>query len=690
MRRLKNKIKKSLYILMAIVIMGTSTFNNNTIQVNASEVAISLEVLGSLLTTLGWNIGIGASLEDLLTNKPGTWLHEELADGLVDMGEYGIVNVKDADALYNLAQAGKTKMHAYNDGTLKEKRFSHINAVSYKNTGVSATDIIEKSLDSFLELYNGETAKLQADINTFFQQLSNNLEGTKLKTEVMEAIFYCRVIYDTTGICTTAEGVIKNALVPVTSYFTDYTLEEIADMEAFKPEPYKPEEQRLYRKTDGKQVGYRSAKDINYDLWVLTNNGNKQFIGVMGYWWKNDTATQSNWLNCQWLYGEDCTTIDYYYSDGPIYDYRPYESTMTIQEFCYDIMVNKNKEYMIVPDGFSKAREFITICQTATIELRNAFSPLREEKADAKKAINIGSLLKSRVNSLRGTVDVTKEIAKAVSEALEITDENTGSTEQVGAYDSILRKILAAILSVPALITNPLEILLDAIKVSVVAIPVTLELILENAIALVNGYTATREKLDDLIEVIPATIVTGISDVLIDVLPVTVVDALTRPLGDLLEEERIGFGIISGPIAETLTGTKTAVEAIPKVIADSISLVAEKAEKWPGPFNNESNLSGILPLFFNCLWLLILILLQMLKIFLHMLQFIVNIFNINANTVFLNETMVEALEYMKEFKIQPMNISLHSFMFGLIYILMLFSIIKLIRKIATSIDIPSS
>lgn len=90
----------------------------------------------------------------------------------------------------------------------------------------------------------------------------------------------------------------------------------------------------------------------------------------------------------------------------------------------------------------------------------------------------------------------------------------------------------------------------------------------------------------------------------------------------------------------------------------------------------------------NGLILLIMILLMLLRIFLHCLQFIVSIFKIEASPGFLPDDMVLGLNYLKTLEITGIGMSVYDFMMGLIYIFMVFGVIKLLRGFAFHIHIP--
>lgn len=91
----------------------------------------------------------------------------------------------------------------------------------------------------------------------------------------------------------------------------------------------------------------------------------------------------------------------------------------------------------------------------------------------------------------------------------------------------------------------------------------------------------------------------------------------------------------------------------------------------------------------NGLIYLILILILLLKIFIHCLQFIINIFKIEASPGFLPDEMVMGLNFLKQIEITGIGLSIYDFMMGLVYILMVFGVVKLLRGYAYKIHIPS-
>jgi hypothetical protein len=81
----------------------------------------------------------------------------------------------------------------------------------------------------------------------------------------------------------------------------------------------------------------------------------------------------------------------------------------------------------------------------------------------------------------------------------------------------------------------------------------------------------------------------------------------------------------------------------------------------------------------GCL-LLIYILFMLLKIFLHLLEFIVNIFKIGADPGFITGDFATGFNYIKTVELTGMGVSVYDFLMVLVHISIIFGIVKVLRK----------
>ena len=71
---------------------------------------------------------------------------------------------------------------------------------------------------------------------------------------------------------------------------------------------------------------------------------------------------------------------------------------------------------------------------------------------------------------------------------------------------------------------------------------------------------------------------------------------------------------------------------------------------------------------------------MLLKIFLHLLEFIINIFKIPADPGFITGDFKLGFEYIKTVKLSPLNMSIYDFLMGLVHITIFFGVVKLLRQ----------
>lgn len=134
------------------------------------------------------------------------------------------------------------------------------------------------------------------------------------------------------------------------------------------------------------------------------------------------------------------------------------------------------------------------------------------------------------------------------------------------------------------------------------------------------------------------------------------------------------------------------LDKILQALLDPVSVVLPSDPGGTDPGGDGSDGGGSkfnLSSLFNGLIYLILILILLLKIFIHCLQFIINIFKIEPTQGFLPDDMVTGLNFLKQLQIEGIGLSVYDFMMGLVYILMFFGVVKLLRGYVYKIRIPS-
>lgn len=263
-----------------------------------------------------------------------------------------------------------------------------------------------------------------------------------------------------------------------------------------------------------------------------------------------------------------------------------------------------------------------------------------------------------------------------------------------GTYSGILGLILSAIQAIASQIwdyfshpfgsiiegiTNIVE-LLPKVNELVQALPasifgffqVPLDLITSGITNLYNGVLRIIELLPEQVQLVLGNIVS---------LPSAMLQAFADPLGAI--QSLLG----ALPSWANLQGY---LDKILDALVDPGSLLEPNpgGEDPGGDGSGGGSKFNLLSLL-NGLIYLILILILLLKIFIHCLQFIINIFKIEASPGFLPDEMVMGLNFLKQIEITGIGLSIYDFMMGLVYILMVFGVVKLLRGYAYKIHIPS-
>lgn len=231
-----------------------------------------------------------------------------------------------------------------------------------------------------------------------------------------------------------------------------------------------------------------------------------------------------------------------------------------------------------------------------------------------------------------------------------------------------------------------------------------------------NGITGILEmfpQVNALIQALPAavygffqdplgTISTGISNLYNGVLRIIEIfpEQVQLVLGNIASLPSAMLQVFADPLGAiqsllgalpSWTNLQAYLDKILQALLDPVSVLQPSDPGGSDPGGDGSgdgskfNLSSL----FNGLIYLILILILLLKIFIHCLQFIINIFKIEPTQGFLPDDMVTGLNFLKQLQIEGIGLSVYDFMMGLVYILMFFGVVKLLRGYVYKIRIPS-
>lgn len=233
---------------------------------------------------------------------------------------------------------------------------------------------------------------------------------------------------------------------------------------------------------------------------------------------------------------------------------------------------------------------------------------------------------------------------------------------------------------------------------------------------IINGITGILEmfpQVNALIQALPAAVYgffqdplgaisTGISNLYNGVLRIIEIfpEQVQLVLGNIASLPSAMLQVFADPLGviQSLLGAlpswanlQAYLDKILQALLDPVSVLQPSDPGGTDPGGDGSgdgskfNLSSL----FNGLIYLILILILLLKIFIHCLQFIINIFKIEPTQGFLPDDMVTGMNFLKQLQIEGIGLSVYDFMMGLVYILMFFGVVKLLRGYVYKIHIPS-
>lgn len=168
----------------------------------------------------------------------------------------------------------------------------------------------------------------------------------------------------------------------------------------------------------------------------------------------------------------------------------------------------------------------------------------------------------------------------------------------------------------------------------------------------------------------------------------TLINGLTVTLPDVVDGKN--------DVVQAVEGVGEAILTLPRAIwlefEGTLEAIKTKALTTTRPWEDGENQNNSLDItnIFSGIILLLLIVFVLLRIFLHCMIFIINVFRIPARPAFLPDEMIMGLEYLNTLEIPGIGLSVYAFMMGLIYILIMFYAIGVLRKSVDRVKLPKS
>lgn len=211
-----------------------------------------------------------------------------------------------------------------------------------------------------------------------------------------------------------------------------------------------------------------------------------------------------------------------------------------------------------------------------------------------------------------------------------------------------LQKILDAVLALPTSIISNVSVDVTAIKSLISNLDTSISDSLPIIQDVADNGALTVEKVNELVDALNGALEKN-----------GVIGGVNERVDDIAEDS----AAIAGAISSAIAGDK------------SISVSITPEQQVPEEQDN-FNLG-----FFNILYLLFLILFKIIMIFCHCLELLFTIHSVKAYPYFINNDMIRGLNWIKSVNITGglLNISLYDFLFALVRIILVFSVIRLIR-----------
>ena len=697
--------------LITVTFVNTAVLSYST-AVNAVEGVITVGVLDALYAMFGVSIGVGgqqaffsqADLDYIITGARN--------GSVVQMGDYGEVDFSDSAnvqrwldtcaAVDGFLIGATTNNFAFGEDAAKQIRSNMlaIDMAAYKNTGTCASTALYDYITNFRVDTGDGLLDLQDACGLFSgdneNDNNNNIDWTKYAA--ISALISAALISKATDLKDYLSSLVK----PDVSEFVEYDA-------AFEDVCF----DGTYQTNANGEYVYKISSDYSFIV------GSKNYPVVFDCTYPKKIAgiiEEGSVLLGNQIYFTS--------ADGSVS--LPLDGANGYKfSFCYEngfvgnIPIYSSQEAAFAAlqaDDFSGAenlndayRRFKSNVGTAPDALKSALSKYFGKNPTADDFVSTANTAVSALDDNDGTTAALPAVADVLGEGITDSDtdgtgDTTGTKDYTGVLGKIynmLSKILDAILAIPTAIMelpdtiwsffqNPLA----AIKAAIDAIVSVLDPILEGVLAIPiaimelpdlvwecfqDPITAIKSAVSSIPDALKAILdaILAIPEVIM-ALPELVWDCFSDALSRVDTMPDILDGILEGILilVNPVLGIYEVVKAIPAVLEDILEGVI--ALDPPDPVDPEPSTPHVGLL--DGLLMLIYILFMLLRIFLHLLEFIINIFKIPADPGFITGDFRTGFDYIKSVELTGMGVSVYDFMMSLVHIMLIFGIVKVLRR----------
>lgn len=613
------RIKKFVAVLLLSLTLFNSIFASYYMTVRAAEaIPATMSVIEALLSLFGLEVGLG-NQKDFFSNSEFTDFVGAVANGqTVSMPSYGEVNFSDSESILSFMTWASALTYTAADGDVL-KLAKVLDSTSYKNTGTAATNSMQQHIDSVVGDYNGSSEALAEEVQDTFTVINGGSSSNNNMSPNRWDMFTALMSTFLLGAAKDFNELVDKFTTPEESEYTEYD-SAFSDAEGFVP--------------GASLNNFSYTADPSYSTYA-----NYKIIADVV---PNNTAFVQMIVSENDIEGL-CFIIDPYMT---LYKFQS-DLSYEIKNF---IRFTHNRE---LGGFYHSSQNFFNQSEYASYV---SYIPVFSDTASAYAFFNEGD-----TSGILNLVDDSaypnfKKAAPSAHSTLS-TNINKWMNKNPSIDDF------------PDVVPNLLDVS-DSVAGTGDAVPS-----IDDAIAEKAGVDpGTDSDTDTGTSINYMGILGKILNAILS-LPKSIWEFFTDPLGVILQDWQ-----------ELLQWLKDFQLWLANCLADLLEAVTglgEPKNPWGtiegSGSGSDSSGSGTVNLL-NGILLLVYILFKLLQIFLHLLEFIINIFKIPATPGFITGDFAIGFEFIKTVQLSPLNISVYDFLMGLIHILVIFSVVKVLKK----------
>ena len=616
------RIKKFVAVLLLSLTLFNSIFASYSMTVRAAEaIPATMTVIEALLSLFGLEVGLG-NQKDFFSNSEFTDFVSAVANGqTVSMPSYGEVNFSDSESILSFMTWASALTYTAADGDVL-KLAKVLDSTSYKNTGTAATNSMQQHIDSVVGDYNGSSEALAEEVQDTFTVINGGSSSNNNMSPNRWDMFTALMSTFLLGAAKDFNELIDNFTTPEETEYTEYD-SAFSDAEGFVPGASL---NNFSYTADPSYSNYSSYKVI-VDVGIINNRFIQKIV----------PASYVEYGACFIL--------------NPYMNFYCLNNNQVLESKNYDTFIHifESDTFYHSVEGFFNQNEFTDYGYVSYIpvfsDTTSAYAFFNEGDTSGilnlvddsaypnfkKTAPSAHSTLSTNIDKWMNKNPSIDDFPDAVPDLLDVSDNVAGTGDAVPSID-------------------------DAIAEKAGVDPGT------------DSDTDTGTSINYM------GILGKILNAILS-LPKSIWEFFTDPLGVILQDWQ--------ELLQWLKDFQLWLANCLAGLLEAVTGLGEPKNPWGAidgsGSGSDSSGSGTVNLL-NGILLIVYILFKLLQIFLHLLEFIINIFKIPATPGFITGDFAVGFEFIKTVQLSPLSISVYDFLMGLIHILVIFSVVKVLKK----------